>query len=252
MTREEAIQKALKLLKLAESSNAHEAALAAQRAQEILTKYNIEQAIIDGELDGANGKEEPIESFEYDPLEPARGNFPTWKSYLGSTLARANGCRTYLRPGARRNTTSSVLIGRRSDVQTTRYLYQALSAEVERLVKEQVGGRGKTWYNNFKLGVVDAIAKKLDEAKREAEAAMRREVASNSTALIKVDNAIAKLEAKRQAVIEWEKKNLKLRSAGNTWTPDQEARARGQAAGENIVIGGARGGLGAGREKLGA
>lgn len=250
MTREEAIQKALKLLKLSQSNNVHEAALAAQRAQELLAKYEIEQSIIDTELNGPGEKEEPIERFDHDPLEPARGNFPTWKSYLSASVAKANGCRVFLSPGAKRNTAGVVIVGRRSDAQTTRYMYQMLCGEVERLTELQRTGLGKTWYNNFRLGVVDAIAKKLDEAKRKAQEEMRRDASSNSAALIKVDDAIARIEAKRQAVIEWERENLKLRSWHARWTPDQEARARGQAAGANISIGGAKGGLGQARTQI--
>ena len=47
MTRDEAIAKARKLLSLAESDNAHEAALATARAQEIFDRYEINQAIVD-------------------------------------------------------------------------------------------------------------------------------------------------------------------------------------------------------------
>jgi len=66
MTYDEAIQKAAKLLRLANSSNPHEAALAAARAQEIMDRYQIDHASITIADNGHARPDEPIQDFKAD------------------------------------------------------------------------------------------------------------------------------------------------------------------------------------------
>lgn len=268
MTREEAIKRAMKLLKLSESSNVHEAALAAQRAQELLNRFGITQEIVDAEKGGPREKVEEIEQQE---VERGGAVMPQWKAYLANTLAKANQCRTHTmnsnvhRNGAFERSASIVIVGRASDAATVRYMYQAMCHEVEKLTKREtaahiassfltaaaLAGRSRTWANNFRLGVVDAIRVKLEDAARRTREEMRQEVSSNSTALVKVDTAIARIEAKDNAVVEWRKQNLKLHTTKSTATYDPNARQRGQIAGASLNVGGAaRGSLGSSAKRV--
>lgn len=249
MNREEAIQRAMKLLKLSESSNVHEAALAAQRAQELLARFNITQEIIDAEANGPREKDEPVTA-DQQPLEKATKMFPHWKQYLGNSVARANQCRVHTRTDYLGNK-SLIIVGRASDSATARYLYQVLCNETERLVKRQGAGRGRTWYNNFRLGVVDAITTKLNEAEQRTREAMRQEVANNCTALVKVDNAIARIDAKAKAVELWQKQNLRLHKTYSRTTHDPSARHHGRVVGSTIQINPeAKAGIEPGRSKI--
>lgn len=235
MTREEAIARAAKLLKLATSDNANEAALAAQRAHELLLKFNITQSIIDDELNGnAKTKEEPIYDFDKFPLDTTNERMTTWKNYLANVIALANNCRTYTW-----NHTEIRLVGRESDANTVRYLYMLLSVEIEYLAQLQAMGQGKNYANNFRMGVVDAIQKKLLESRNNVAKEMRQEVSSNSMALVKVNTAIAKWEEKyKQTKEAYEqvciKRKMKMKAL--VVNDNQVAREHGKRVGQSINV----------------
>jgi hypothetical protein len=243
MTEANIISKVQKLLRLSTSSNAHEAALAAAKAQELIDQHNLQSALL--ELESAaprNGlDDEPIEKFEADRALDRPVRLDRWRAYLAQVVGKANGCSIYLSGGA------IALVGRPSDAETVRYLYAYLAREVERLTTEQGKGCGKTWRNNFRNGVVDTIARKLDEQHAKFEREARASVADNSMALVRVNQALATVEAKRTSVETWVKTNMKLRSTRSSSTLDRGARASGRAAGESISVGGAAGARGLSR-----
>jgi len=235
MNREEAIQKALKLLKLSNSTNVHEAALAAQRAQEILLKFQISNEMLNEE--SSPEKDEPILDAKNDPLEQMNQRMIRWKSYLSGVIAKANSCRAYI------NGSNICLIGRPTDMQTVKYLYQMLCLDVDMLAKREGKGLGKTWANNFRYGVVDAIAEKLKEVKANVHKEMYQEAVDNCTAMIKIDNAIAVTQRKDREVEDWKNKNMRLRSTTTYIRSDLGARLAGKEAGKNILISSAKGAL---------
>lgn len=206
MTHAEALQKVAKLLRLSKSSNPNEAALAASRAQEIIDRFKIEAAAIS--LDGASEPDEPIKDFGDDPLEYLGARKTYWKSRLALALARYNGCKMY------NGDKGPAVIGRPSDVATVRYLYAWLRQEVDRLAARDCKG---TWANNYRNGVIDTIGSRLFEQKKQTEAAIRKEVQQleqsaefNKLALIRVNNAIAKVEQQAAKVEEWQKQHVPL------------------------------------------
>lgn len=231
------IDKVRKLLKLAESPNANEAALAAAKAQQLVDEHNLSAALL--ALDGAEAvPDEPIEDFESKgaPLETSRRH-PRWRTQLAGTIARANGCRIYI------NGEHIALVGRPSDADTVRYLFSYLAREVERLCAKEGVGCGTSWRNNFRLGVVYAIMEKLRE-ERERFAKDARSQASNGTALMRVNTALARVEQRGMDTAAWMKANLKLVSrGGGGHSYDRGALEAGKRAGNSIQIGGAKAGL---------
>ncbi len=246
MTREEAIAKAMKLLKLANSDNVHEAALAAQRAQEILLRYEISAAMLEeNAVDPLD--EEDIVDFQSKgaPLDDLGQRKARWKTYLADTVAKANQCEIYtIGP-------KIALVGRPSNADTVRYMYAALSREVEQLATKASKGCGRTWANNYRLGVVDAIAKLMAELNKTVAESVRKEAGDNSMALVKVNNALATIEKRQAEVKGWVKKNLKLKLTYSRSSYDAEARNQGRADGANININRGRAGLGAGQKQIG-
>jgi hypothetical protein len=243
MTRDEALKKAAKLLRLANNNeNANEAALAAAQAQKILDEHELNASML--ELDGqAPEPDEPIVDYgqRAAPLFEAR-KLATWRWRLAACLAELNGCKCYVTP-------SIQIIGRPSDVEKVRYLFSYLASEVERLCDRDGKGCGTTWRNNFRVGCIDTISEKLHAARKQTFQDMRQ---NNATALVKVDQAIAKFQQKRVEVEDWTKKNLKLvsHSYGGGARQDFNARAAGRRAANEINIGGQRGALSG--PKLGA
>lgn len=226
MTQQEAMAKASKLLKLSESSNPNEAALAAQRAQEILTRYKIDATMLS--LD-SNEPEEEIG--EGDTLEEGNKQMASWKLSLASHVARANSCRAY-QSGA-----SIGIVGRPTDIEKVRYLYAMLSIEIESLTKRDAKGKGRSYATEYRYGVVAAIADKLKEAKAKVEETMRQETV-NENGLVRLNNALARINDRDAAVDAWVRKHMNFRSKATYSRGNASARAAGYAAGQSINMGG--------------
>jgi hypothetical protein len=236
------IDKVRKLLRLAESPNANEAALAAAKAQELIDSHNLSAALL--ALDDASNAEpdEPIEDFKKKgaPLYTA-GVRDTWRWRLASTVMRANACAGYVSNGAVQ------IVGRPADVDTVRYLFGYLEHETERLAKRDGRGCGRTWLNNYRLGVVDTIADKFAESRRRFEHEQRAQARGEGTqALVRIDTALARVDKRRDDVKAWIKSNLRLIASSKSSTNyNREARDAGRKAGQSIAINRARRSLGA-------
>lgn len=242
MTHTEAIQKAAKLLRLATSSNPHEAALAASRAQEIIDRHNLDAAGLEGLADQPSA--EPIRNFFDDPLDAAKSD--RWRCGLALVLAEANQCKVILHGGR------LCLIGRPSDVSTIRYFYAMLCAEVERIASAQCAGNGRTFWNNFRLGMVETIGQRLKVQKAATVEAVRAEAASNPYALQIVEKSVAVIQQRAVEVEKWTKQNVPNLRAGRSsrTTYDGDARAQGRAAGHNVRLHRPGAGIGQGRTAL--
>ncbi len=229
-----------KLLRLAESPNAHEAASAAAKAQSLIDQHNLSTALL--ALDSAAPTpDEPIEDFgkKGAPLD-SRPQLDRWRSTLAATICGANGCRVYRSGG------TLAIVGRPSDAETVRYLYAYLVREVEQLCERDGRGCGRTWRNNYRLGVVDTIARKL-RAERETFRAEQRQLAAaaGSLALVRVNSALARVEQRGTDVSAWMKTHMRLRAGSSSYSrSDMSAREAGRRAGQSITINRARGALG--------
>lgn len=240
MNYEQAIDKAVKLLRLSTSSNPHEAALAASRAQEIIDRFNIEAAAL--ALDGKQtDPDEPVKDFASDPLD----KFTTWKWRFLAVLVKLNGCKAY------RNNGALVLVGRPSDVQTVRYFYAWLVREIDSLARKECKGNGRVYSNNWRIGCAETVAERLRSQQKATRQAVVHEIETGSLplehrnlALVRVNAALAKVDEKLADVDIFCKANLNLRqSSGHRITGHDSAREAGRKAGYNIRMQAARGNL---------
>ncbi len=253
MNRTEAMQKAIKLLRLATSDNPHEAALAAQRAQEILDRFEITQAMLE-DTQAAEEAEEAIENFadKESPLDLFGMQIERWKSYLASVVAKANACCIYSERKEyfvlMRRRSFLHIVGRPSDVEKVRYLYGYLAGETDRLCRQQGKGCGRTWMNQFRLGVVDTLARRLREGHEALLAAMRNEAREqsreNPNALVVLEKAIARVDRRRLDTEAWVALHLNLGARpGYRVNSNMAARAQGRIAGQDILLTQARGAI---------
>lgn len=249
MTQESIISKVHKLLKLAgNNTNAQEAAAAAAKAQALIDEYNLSETML--QLDNAPEAkpEEPVYDFYAmgSPLDSQKTQ-QSWRQRLAVVISRLNGCRVYISGG------DLALVGRPSDAETVRYLYGYLTNETNRLTEQYGRGMGVSWRNNFRLGVVDTVSRKLHETHKQFENDVRAQ-ATTSMALVRVNTALAKIEQKGKDVDSWISTNLILRKGGAAMNQrvsyNGQARATGRRAGESITIGGARGSLTSGNKAL--
>lgn len=256
MNYDEAIEKAAKLLRLANGAGATpaEAALAAARAQEIMDKFQIESAVAEYARNGeAQKPDEPIKNFGDDMVDGGGAQLATWKTRLISAVARANGCRVFLTAkrdygagGVWERRKGYGLVGRASDVSTVRYFYAFLERQVEALAARDCPGYGRNYALNYRCGVVETVQKRLQEQHAETQRAalVTARATGNEIILAHTQSALAKIERRGNEVDMWMAGNMKLRhSSGSSFGYNDNARQRGREAGREIRFGAARGSL---------
>lgn len=261
MNHEDALRKAMACLRLAKSSNPQEAALAAAKAQEIITRYGLDVNSADFDQQEKIRDEEPINDYGHsDPLDTVERVHRGWTLRLVSAVSRVNGCRCYHSTnvdgkGGKR----LMVVGRPSDVQTVRYLYGFFKNETIRLCDANTKGNSGAYKNHYRIGVTDAIIANLYEQKETSQKEVRTENTGNATALMRVNNAVAKQQQRDLAVeralnklLYGKEEPTKTRTAhpsgyAKTYTG---GRAHGRRDGANIKTQ-SKGSLGSGRLAIG-
>jgi hypothetical protein len=231
-----------KLLALADSPNENEAASAAAKAQELLTKYNLDlievaAAEVAKSVRDRYIRDEVTIGGKYDA-----GLF--WKRDLLSAIARTNFCRAVVWVGVPVIT----LIGEPVNVEVVRMMYDYLVTTIDRLsaegwadLKARNGGKPpivessptakslysyqhpKQFRSSFSAGCVSTVARRL--------AAMRNEQKADagvSALVILKDEELA--EASEELIGKTRKQTVKRTSA------DADAYRSGKRAGEDISL----------------
>lgn len=206
------IQKLLRLT-TARGASVGEAAAAAAAAQRLADKYRLQGAPTRQSSTKIRWFEEPVLNGEPAP----------WRVRLLMRIAHLNECevlRTW-QPGARRG--SFTLVGTDVDATITRHLYAYLEKTLERLVRRFGPDLDPVWGDNFRLGAIDAIEKRL---------AASVEVASSSMAIVRVKH--------RQRVRDVASSVAQgARVPIDTSGPfDASGRAAGTAAGRKVALDG--------------
>lgn len=192
------IQRVEKLLRLSGSSNAAEAAQAAAKAQELLTRHNLDLAVVEM-AGGGDGRRED---------QRQRGGMYLYQRQLWQAVAELNYCVyfTYRRRGTRKVTTKygwqyrntiqyeRRLVGRRVNVATTQVMAGYLEQAVERLCRDRLHERYpdrpsnqyySQWAVSFRTGAVETIVDRIYERRQQVlseERARERELAARMSA----------------------------------------------------------------------
>lgn len=249
MTQDIILDKIRKLLALAKSADVHEAAAAAARAQSIIDKHKIDLALLQEEEqheeDGAS--DEPIRRCTDFVLFTVARRLPMWKWDLAWSLCTANQCRPWTSTEYNRSESKyermCYVIGRPSDAQTVQYLHQYLCHEVDRLAKTHAG-KGRTWLNNFRMGAVSEIERRLEQKQAYDHKALKQSArtevkAGNENALVKVENALARVEEQGTMVEKWmeAQDSMKYGGSRSDTMHDPDGFAQGRAAGASVALG---------------
>lgn len=252
---EKIVDKIKKLLRLAESADVNEAANAAGKAQQMMEAHNIDLAMLPADDDGNPIEEEEVRQFDHDEALHVSARVASWHSQLSHRIAKSNGCSTFLgytfsKEQAKYMRTVGI-VGRPSDVATVRYLFQYLKAEIDRLCKQSAKGKGRTWANSFRLGAVHEVGRRLKEAKAEARREARDKVEAldgdQTTALARLDTALARIDQRLNDTKSWMDENMNLRNLRSRGSQrDWDAYSAGREAGSNISLGAGGGGVGSG------
>jgi hypothetical protein len=166
------LDKIQKLRALSASENEHEAALAASKMAELMLRYDLEMADLEGYT--------PEESDPFDQIyfEPQRGvGGINWRRRLVSIAAYGAGCKTVVfttKYGDPRGKWS--IVGRRHNLEMFRELYAWLQEELLRVADTQCHQREETWVHatawkqSFLIGAVQGVYEQLYEMRKSVEA----------------------------------------------------------------------------------
>ena len=155
------IEKIKKLLALANSSNEHEAALAASHAQRLLSEHNL--AMADIEAAHRPDKADRVET-------AAAKSLPKWMRHLSAGVSSAFDCQAIHHPAAGKMT----FIGVGADVQIAAYTFAYLDRIVRKLcgtymkqhVSSTIANRHRELMRqSYYLGAVSTITARLKEQK---------------------------------------------------------------------------------------
>jgi hypothetical protein len=233
------IERIQKLLALATSSNVHEAAAAAARAQALMAQYDIEQAALEVE----SGDDDVVVSTEV--LWELGARVDGWKGILASALGTANQAKVYTSrtwgsTGKLVNTFQ--IIGSKDQANTIRYMYAYLTNEVERLAKDAPGS-GRSYLASFRLGAAAEIATRLRDAAIQArkevkvEAAKESLQAGNGASLVRLQGALDRIDARSRAIAAHAGR-LNLRKTSGRRASDADGYHAGKVAGSTVRLGG--------------
>lgn len=176
MKREGLFDRLRKLLALGQSPNEHEAALASQRAAELMAQYQIKLAELNAHTEAPPTPEQG--RIDGEDNGPSSRREEAWRSYLATHLAEAMGGQMWRQYGYK--SYRYLMIGPPDSVSAARYLYMALSREVHLMGQREMRQRleSNAWRRAYCSGVVMRIGARLSEG--------RRTVMSTSTAIVLV------------------------------------------------------------------
>lgn len=187
---DEVLDRITKLLSLSRGSSGPEAELAAERAAELMAKYEVEAAEVEAHTDF--GKPPPVERGRLDDLDdrpPAR-SFQGWKGALAKAIATSlNG--VVLKQPYRDGTHTILMFGPQNSVRAGRYVFMMLVKELERLVRvflRETGGRGPQG-NAYLWGAVTRLRERLSVGRATSLAL------ASSQALAVIDKTTQRVQA---------------------------------------------------------
>ena len=212
------VERIRKLLALAQSSNPHEAALAAERATEIAQRHNLDLARIG-----------PVEEERFVQRELDVGGASAWRWLLMSAIARANFCRALRRRIAGRFQSEMFLVGERHNLAVCEFLFAFLAREVDRLADRgwrrarAVYGEwveARAWKNDFRRGAVATISTRLAERSERfaAESPAARALVLDKEAALEA--AVERLHPSAPT------RSVRLRAAGHAFAQGQHEAGR--------------------------
>ncbi|MEG2173452.1 MAG: DUF2786 domain-containing protein, partial [Desulfovibrionaceae bacterium] len=177
MQHKDILNKIRKLLRLSQSSNVYEAAAAAAKAQELLSKYNLERESI--RFDDEASEAQSI-------YKKTRQRLEGWAHYLANGSADAFDCRYY----HERCSGSTVFVGVGADPEVCGWMYGYLYKTLLRLASEYMRTKCKRLRSNiskkraresFLLGAVSIIIDRLMQQKHATPASSTSLVLSKNT-----------------------------------------------------------------------
>ena len=216
-----------KLLALSQSPNEAEAIAASQKAQELLTQYNLSMA----DIADPQAIDEEVEQQTLFHLDSKR----EWVITLLDGVARANFCSIIMTTG-RGYGTDYKLIGRPSNIAVASLMYDYLSETVERLTRTAHNTSGERGFkNSFRLGCANRIYFRLMETiKEQCEQGIVSDNGVNCSAI-----AVTSLYEQRKAEVQIYEQNTYGKIPAHKYrnsVSSHEGYAAGDRAGQSVSL----------------
>ena len=217
------VEKVRKLLALSESSNEHEAALAAEKPQDLMLRHGIEIAQV-AISQGAStiGIDDACVESKLDP----------WRRQLADSIAKSMGGRVVFTRNCRTPTVMS-FFGPAGTAQSIVALYQHLEAQLVTISATATANRAETWVHgrtyrtSFLIGAVDRLDWRLARHRTEVE------TEASSRALVIIRSALDRAIEERFG-------RLRFERHANPSSLDWDAYSRGEQAGATVDLGSPR------------
>lgn len=211
------VEKVKKLLALSSSPNEHEAALALERANEILLRYNLDLSTI------ASSSQSTAQVLEKDLLPTFNSSF-TWEGYLAVGIASFNFCRV-IKCGS-----SLRFIGQKHNLEVATTMFTWILTQIFVIVYEENKKKKQNanWNYSFCYGISSNLSRRMSEIRFKQNAST-----TGCTALMSSnDNLISKFMAEKYP---------NLRRTGATNSTNSSAFSHGRSVGEKVSLGLAKG-----------
>lgn len=216
--------KVIKLIKLSQNnSNVNEAASAYAQAQRLITKHNLDEALL------KDPNQVTSDSFVKEVMFQGKRK-SAWKTRVAAATAKANNCFIWTARVAGR-AFACMTAGTKADVDMCKYMYDSIVNQVEKMCKDymlvqDMGRSGaKTVANSFKIGAAVTVEKSLLAAKEEVE-----QEYEGTNALMVIKDKLDKAEAWVRSENDLVKTKAVRSRVANT------AYSHGLEAGRNVQI----------------
>jgi hypothetical protein len=241
-TMDRVLDRVRKLLALKTSSNPHEAAVAAEMAARLLAEHRLSEAQVMIDIGATDDAPTVRERLDDGPRSA------TWRVSLCSAVARDNCCRILIGRGY------YIVVGTTDDINATKYLYEYLRREVERLSDEAEtpeGENGRAWKNSFKIGAAAEVSSRIYKAKREREETLKAaagfvELSGGAPAQSTALAIVNKRDERAQAAVANVKGSWSRGGASR-----RDAYSAGRAAGASVSLGGRGRGIASAPRQIG-
>lgn len=231
---EELLKKIQKLLALATSSNENESSVAAQKAQELIVKYNIDmQQMSDKfEYEWHVMAQEPYLRMHQKFILPILKDF-----FFVKTLLVPKWTGKFTKTGARVFKTELKILGTPTNVVIADYIFNYLSETYQRLWLEykQANNLTEKQRQPYYLGLTNGLREKLALTRATSEDSKAAELAERAQIALSDAKALVVIKADKGLEAEFAKIRTKAhKSAG--FGRDEDVESDGAVAGRNINI----------------
>lgn len=214
-----------KLLLLSKSPNEHEAALALQRAQELLEKYNLDMVTVEKKT-GKDGARED---------RKLAGGLYKWQRTVWEHTAQLNFCKYWAIKGLTKGAKyEHRLLGRKTNVLSTELMASYLVETIERIARDEYANDPRHYFSKlaiaFREGMADRIAGRLTERRWQMqEEAKKQKETTDSTALTILDVESSEEDANQDFMNGWEpgtaaRKRAERKRQSDEWMAEYEKK----------------------------